>query len=103
MGISEYPDYTLGYAKEVTLERVVELESDIARTSLAKSYCDKCIHLFDEKAAGLHPYFAYRYAKDVVKGKLQPRLHQKMQLWAMSNEHKGNRYLQRYLTSKKYQ
>ena len=85
------------------MERVVELESDIARTSLARRYCDKCIHLFDEKAAGLHPYFAYRYAKDVSNGRLPPQLHQKMLLWAMSDEHKENRYLQRYLQSKKYQ
>lgn len=103
MTSDEYPDYTLGYAKEAPMRRFIDLESDIAETSLARAYCDKVIHLFDEKAAGLHPYFAYRYAKDVTKGKLPPQLHKKMQLWAMSDEHKENRYLQCYLTSKKYQ
>jgi hypothetical protein len=103
MTINEYPYYILGYAKEVPMKRIIELESEFAVLPIAKTYCDRFIHLFDEQAAGLHPYYAYRYAKDVTKGRLPLELHRKMQLWAMSNEHKGNRYLQRYLKCKKYQ
>lgn len=92
------------YASDVIQGRFTQAEDEIAASAEeAETYCDLFVHLFDERAAGLHPHFAYRYAKDVVKGSLPPQLHQKMQLWGMSNEHKGNRYLERYLTSKRYQ
>jgi hypothetical protein len=102
--ILECVECSVRYAKHVVKGRWPEAEALIrGYKKQAIEYGGLFCHQFDEKAAALCPYWAYRYAKDVVKGKLPPQLHKKMQLWAMSDEHKGNRYLQCYLTSKKYQ
>jgi hypothetical protein len=102
--ILESAECSVRYAKHVLKGRWPEAEALISLyKKQAIEYGDLFFPQFDENAAGLHPYWAYRYAKEVLNGRLPPHLHQKMQLWAMSNEHKGDRYLVRYLNSKKYQ
>lgn len=94
------------YATLALKSRFVAAEQLIAKeghSGYSKWYCECFSRSFDENAAALCPYWAYRYAKNVVEGKLPPKLHQKMQMWAMSEEHKGDKYIEQYLNSMKYQ
>ena len=93
------------YAEEVIKGRWKQAEPVICTDEMVAS---KYLSLFpkwsvDIGMAGLSPLWAYTYAKDVLRGRLPPALHQKMVSWAETEEHQHNRHVRRYLHSEKYQ
>jgi len=101
--IMRSPTVALQYALEVIGGRWAEAESVLCeRQAFAKRYAEEYVDYFDESTAALCPYWAYRYAIDVVGKKRPGELHNKMLMWSMSERYKKNRYVRWYLEGKKF-
>lgn len=102
--IKRSPATAFRYAFNVIGGRWAAAESLLCeRTAFAKRYGDEYVKDFDESTAALCPYWAYRYAIDVVGKKRPGELHNKMLMWSMSERYKKNRYVRWYLEGKKFQ